>query len=277
MSYLSKNACRGILESSALVEYLDKRIVIKPTEPKLKRLEGPPPSQPNPSPNPGMSKEEAAKTLLKFTAKILLGHLITLFVDIQLSKFTVNVIRENQKNKRLFKYIKSQVDLVYHKHPDYMSCSAEEFSKSSIFNYMIAEWREKTAKERAKLLAYKSIDSLITIVVSDIVPIPGSSTLAIPVKMVLSYIGVRGIIGSLYNIALEIDGNTISFGVDLRPDGFLLTNLILYTFNPEKKLIGTYLPDPPEHYYQITQDDIDDILDRYGEDSNLDILRKEVK
>lgn len=275
MSYLQKNTCRGILESSSIIEYLERKIPVKAYEPNLKRLEGQ--YSPNPPPQPQMTKGEAAKIILVFTSKLLLGHLITLFVDMQLSKFTVNVIRENQKNKKLFRYIKSQIDLVYHKHPDYVSCSAEEFSKSSIYDYMISEWREKSNKERAKLLAYKSIDALITVIVSDIVPVPGSSTLAIPVKMLLSYMGVRGIIGSLYNIALEIDGNTISFGVDLRPDGFLLTNLILYTFNAEKKLIGTYLPDPPEHYYQITNDDIDEILDRYGEDTNLDILRKEIK
>lgn len=275
MSYFKKNLGRGILESSAIVEYLDRKIEVKGPTPKLNRLDGQ--YNPSPDPKPKMSKDEAAKVLLTFTAKILLGHLITLFVDMQLSKFTVNTIRKNQKNKKLFKYINSQVDLVYHKHPDYTSCNAEEFMKSSIFDYMISEWREKTAKERLKLLSYKSIDALITVLVSDIVPVPGSSTLAIPVKMVLSYLGVRGVIGSLYNIALEIDGNTISFGVDLRPNGFLLTNLILYTFNQDKKLIGTYLPDPPEKYYQITDEDIDEILDKYGEDQNLDILRKEIK
>jgi len=275
MGYFKKYPSRGILESSALVEYLDRKIEVKGPTPKLSRLDGQ--YNPSPTPKPKMSKDEAAKVLLTFTAKILLGHLITLFVDIQLSKFTVNTIRKNQKNKKLFRYINSQVDLVYHKHPDYTSCNAEEFMKSPIFDYMISEWREKTNQERLKLLSYKSIDALITILVSDIVPVPGSSTLAIPVKMVLSYLGVRGIIGSLYNIALEIDGNTISFGVDLKPNGFLLTNLILYTFNQEKKLIGTYLPDPPEQYYQITDEDIDEILDKYGEDQNLDILRKEIK
>lgn len=275
MGYFKKNPGRGILESSAIVEYLDRRIEVKGPTPKLSRLDGQ--YNPSPDPKPKMSKDEAAKVLLTFTAKILLGHLITLFVDIQLSKFTVNTIRKNQKNKKLFRYINSQVDLIYHKHPDYTSCNAEEFMKSSIFDYMVSEWREKTAKERLKLLSYKSIDALITVLVSDIVPVPGSSTLAIPVKMVLSYLGVRGVIGSLYNIALEIDGNTISFGVDLRPNGFLLTNLILYTFNQDKKLIGTYLPDPPENYYQITDEDIDEIMDKYGEDQNLDIFRKEIK
>ena len=275
MAYFKKYSGRGILEASALVEYLDRNIEVKGPTPKLNRLDGQ--YNPSPDPKPKMSKDEAAKVLLTFTVKILLGHLITLFVDLQLSKFTVNTIRKNQKNKKLFKYINSQVDLIYHKHPDYTSCNAEEFMKSSIFDYMISEWREKTAKERLQLLSYKSIDALITVLISDIVPIPGSSTLAIPVKMVLSYLGVRGIIGSLYNIALEIDGNTISFGVDLRPNGFLLTNLILYTFNQDKKLIGTYLPDPPEHYYQITDEDIDEILDKYGEDQNLEIFRKEIK
>ena len=276
MAYFNVYSCRGILESSDMVEFLNREIDFTPNEPRIKRLEGQY-QTPTPNPTPKMSKEEAAKVLVEFTAKLLLGHLITLFVDIQLSRFTVNVIRKNQKNKRLFNYINNRVDLVYRQHPDYTPCKAEDFMKTSLFQYMLAEWREKTAKERLKLATYKTIDAMITREIALVVPIPGSATLAIPVKMVLSYCGVRGVIGSLYNIALEIDGNTISFGIDLRPDGFLLTNLILYTFNQDHKLIGTYLPDPPEHYYQITDKDIDEILDKYGRHHHIDLLRKEVK
>lgn len=277
MGYFKKGGYLMIQESSEMVEFLNRRTNFDAREPKFSRLAAP--NQPNsgPPPKPQMTKAQAGAFLVKFTAKLLLGHFITLFVDMQLSKFTVNVIQKNRRNKRLFEYINKQVDLVYRRNPNFESCSAEEFMKTPIFDYMLAEWREKTAKERAKLFAYKSIDNMIGIILADNVPIPGSSVLAIPVKMVLSYCGVRGVIGSLYNIALEIDGNTISFGVDFRPDGFLLTNLILYTFNEDHKLIGTYLPDPPEHFYHITNEDIDNILDKYGDDANIDVFKKEVK
>lgn len=283
MSYFKKYPCGGILESSDFVEYLNSRIDVSSLEPSIKRLNGPI-QQPNypyqpmqTNPKPQMSKEEAVLLLAKVGAKILLGHLIVLFVDIKLSQYTVSVVRKNQRNKRLFDFINSQVDMVYKKHPEYTSCNAQEFMKTSIFQYMIAEWREKSAKERAKLLGYKSIDTFITALVINLVPIPGSPILAIPIKMVMSYCGVRGIIGSFTNVALEIDGNTISFGLDVGPNGWVFSNLILYALNPEKKLIGIPLKDPPEAYYQVTNKDIEEIIDRYGDDTNLEKIRKEIK
>lgn len=283
MSYFKKYPCGGILESSDFVEYLNSRIDVSSLEPSIKRLNSPiqqptyPYQPPLSPPKPQMSKEEAVLVLAKVGAKILLGHLIVLFVDIKLSQYTVSVVRENKRNKKLFDFINSQVDMIYRKHPEYTSCNAQEFMKTSIFQYMLAEWREKSAKERAKLLGYKSIDAFITGLVTNLVPIPGSTILAIPVKIVMSYCGVRGIIGSLTNIALEIDGNTISFGLDVGPNGWVFSNLILYALNPEKKLIGIPLKDPPEAYYQVTNKDIEEIIDRYGDDTNLEKIRKEIK
>lgn len=274
MSYFLNPPCRGILETTELVKFLEKRVEFDTSTPKINK-----PLRPIKRVNnqqPQMSKSEAAVIVVKFTAKILLGFFLSYFINLKLSEFTVNVVRENQKNKRLFKYINDKIDLVYKKHPDYTPCSAKQFKETPIYNYMLAEWRDKTAKENAKLLAYKSINNMITVIIGENIPVPGSFVLAVPVKMVLSYCGVRGVISSLYNIALEIDGNTLSFGVDFRPDGFLLTNIILYTFKGDT-MIGTYLPDPPEYLYHITKRDIDEVLDKYGDDEDIDILRKEVK
>lgn len=277
MGYFKMPRCGGVLEASEMVEYLNRRTNFDAREPKLSGLRAPKQAHFNNMQKTQMTKEEAVIFLAKFSTKLILGHFLSYFIDMQLSKFTVNVIRKNQQNKLLFDYINKQVDMVYRRNPDYTSCSAKAFMQTPIYDYMLAEWREKSAKERAKLLAYKSIDNMITIAVGDAVPLPGSSVLALPIKMLLSYCGVRGVIGSLYNIALEIDGNTLSFGVDFRPDGFLLTNIILYTFNKEHRLIGTYLPDPPDKYYQITQEDIDKILKKYGDDANIDVFKKEIK
>ena len=282
MSYFKKYPCGGILESSDFIEYLNTLVDVPSLEPFTKRLNGPNQPSSNPYqnqqqlPKSQMSKEEAVLVLAKVGAKVLLGHIITLFVDLKLSQYTVTVVRKNQKNKKLFNFINSQVDLVYRKHPEYTSCNAKEFMQTSIFQYMLAEWREKTAKERAKLLGYKSLDSAISALVINLVPIPGSPLLVIPIKMVLSYCGIRGIIGSFTNVALEIDGNTISFGLDVGPNGWVFSNLILYTFNPEKKLIGINLKDPPESYYQVTNEDIEEIIQKYGDDTDLDTIRKEV-
>lgn len=283
MSYFKKYPCGVILEESDFVEYLNSYINIQPLEPSIKQLAGP--NQPYnniyqyspPIPQHKMTREEAVIVLATIGAKILIGHLIVLFVDLKLSQYTVNIVRQNQRNKKLFNFINSQVELVYRKYPNYKSCNAKEFMKTSIFQYMLAEWRDKTAKERFKLLGYKSADAAITALVSNAIPIPGSPIFAIPVKMVMSYCGVRGIIGSLTNIALEIDGNTISFGLDVGPNGWVFSNLVLYAFNSEKKLVGISLKDPPESYYQVTNKDIEEIIHKYGDDTNLDSIKKEVK
>ena len=268
MAYI--HICTPLHEASIMTKYLQKNVPIHGLEPSSNGNYSPSPSVP--------SKTEAAKILVIFTAKMLVGHLVALFTDMTLSRLTVNTIRKNRKNKRLFENINKQIADVYAKHKDYRPCSADEFMQTSIYNYFMSEFRDKSKKEVAQLLAYKSLDNMFAIVLDDIVPIPGSATLAIPVKMLLTYCGVRGWgLGSLYNMAMEIDGNTLSIGIDFRPSGFLLTNIVLYTFNNENKLIATYLKNPPEHLYQITNKDAEEIMDQYGKDQNLDILRKSIK
>lgn len=273
MSYI--RICTPIFEASQMTKYLEKTVPMQAFEPNSQYQY--PQNTPNPT-TPPLDKTEAAKILVIFTAKMLVGHLVSLFTDMTLSRLTVNTIQKNKKNKRLFENINGQIKKIYDTHKDYRPCSAEEFMNSSIYNYFMSEFRDKSKKEIAQLLAYKSLDNMFSIVLADIVPIPGSATLAIPVKMLLTYCGVRGWgLGSLYNMAMEIDGNTLSIGIDFRPSGFLLTNIILYTFNKENKLIATYLKNPPEHLYQITSQDAEEIMDQYGKDQNLSILRKSIK
>ena len=220
---------------------------------------------------------EAVKTIVAVLTKFFIGHFITLFVDTKLSEFAVRTIHRHKRNKPLFDFIQHQVDQVYRKHPDYTPCNAQQFMKTSIFDYFLSEWRDKTNKERAKLFAYRSLDNAITIVVGDVIPLPGSAVLAVPIKMALTYCGCDIGLGSVYNIAVELDGNTIAFGVNYRPVGFTLTNIILYTFNKEGKLIGNHLKNPPENLYQITKDDAEKILEKFGDTSDLSKLKKEVK
>ena len=176
----------------------------------------------------------------------------------------------------MFDFINKEVEAVYRKHRDYTPCSAKQFEDTPIFNYMLAEWRDKTAKERAKLAAYKTLDGVILASFNKI-PIPGAVVLSIPFKMMLTYIGCDIGAGSVYTIAAEVDGNTLSFGINFRPIGFTLSNISLYTFNPEGKLISTPIKNPPEKLYKITQSDVDKILDKFGRDSGLETLKKWVK
>lgn len=284
MAYLTTFSCIGIHESSDLVDFVKKRALKSAGKPKLGGSKS---LQQDQSQNSGssnswikqdpQSKAEAVKTIVAVMAKLFIGHFITLFVDTKLSEFAVKTIHKHQRNKPLFDFVQRQVDKVYRDHPDYTPCNAKAFMDSSIFDYFLSEWRDKTAKERTKLFAYRSLDNAITIVVGDVVPLPGSSVLAIPLKMALTYCGCDIGLGSVYNIAVEIEGNTIAFGVNYRPIGFTLTNLILYTFNKEGKLIGNHLENPPERLYQITKDDAEKILEKFGDTSDLTDLKDEVK
>ena len=69
---------------------------------------------------------------------------------------------------------------------------------------------------------------------------------------------------------------TIAFGINYRPIGFTLSNLILYTFKGDK-LVGTRLKNPPESLYKITVNDAKEILRKYGNDDDLSKIKKEVK
>ena len=284
MGYLASYSCVGIHESFDIAEFVKKRALESASKPNLRGIKSLQQDQTqNPESNSGWIKQnpetkaEAVKTIVAVMAKLFIGHFITLFVDTKLSEFAVRTIQKHQRNKPLFDFVQRQVDSVYRNHPDYTPCNAQQFMDSSIFDYFLSEWRDKTAKERAKLFAYRSLDNAITIAISDAIPLPGSSVLAVPFKMALTYCGCSIGLGSVYNIAVEVDGNTIAFGVDYRPIGFTLTNLILYTFNGEGKLIGNHLKNPPERLYRITKDDAERILEKFGDTSDLSVLKDEVK
>jgi hypothetical protein len=254
-------------ESKQLEEYV-KSIVAK----QYKNVDG---TVPNQQP----SQEEvlqATKLLCATIAKAFVGYFMILFADAKLSAFALNTIEKNKANKKLFDFVDKEVEAVYKKHKNYRPCSLDEFKHSSIYNYMLAEWRDKSAKEKAKLAAYKTLDGTILALVSK-VPVPGSALLAIPVKMMLTYVGCDIGIGSIYNIVVNIDGQTLSIGINYRPIGFTLSNFVLYTFNDEGKMIATKLKNPPEKLYRITTADMEEILDKYGRDSGLETLKKWVK
>ena len=219
---------------------------------------------------------EAVKGICLTLGKLFIGRFITLFVNHKLSEFAVKRMEKSRENKKLFEFIEKEIDKVYKKHPDYKKCSLKEFEKTSMFDYFCSEWRDKTPKEFAKNVGWKVVDSTITVAVSDLIPIPGSTVLAIPVKMILVYAGCKIGIASITNIAVEVNGCTLAVGINYRPVGFTLSHLILYSFKGDK-LIGSQLNDPPEDLYKITQEDADKILEKYKDVETIDDLRKEVQ
>lgn len=284
MSYFKFYPCFMIQEGFNIDEFVKNRVLKSAGKRHLGMIKGlnqHPQNQGEKSsgwitPN-AQTNTEAVKTIVAVASKLFIGHFITIFVDTKLSEFAVRTIHKHKRNKPLFDFIQNQVDNVYRKHPDYTACNAKQFMKTSIFDYFLSEWRDKTNKERAKLFAYRSIDNAISIIVSETIPLPCSSLLAVPIKMALVYCGCDIGLGSVYNIAVELDGNTLAFGVNYKPVGFTLSNILLYTFNKEGKLIANPIKDPPEKLYKITKDDANKILEKFGDTSDLSTLKKEVK
>lgn len=268
--YLNFNDVSDILTENKKMEQYVKDIVYQQTIKTTKNSVGP----------DGKPTDEevlaATKLLCTTLVKLFVGAILIQFADAKLSKFALNTIRKNEKNTKLFEFINKEIEEVYKKHKDYRPCSGKEFMKTNVFDYMVAEWRDKTAKEKAKLAGYKTIDGTI-IALASRVPVPGSALLAIPIKMMLVYVGCDIGLGAIYNLAVDIDGHVLSIGINYKPVGFTLSNIILYSFNKKNKLVGTYLKNPPENLYQITEEDAKKILDKYGKDSGLDVLKKWVK
>lgn len=220
------------------------------------------------------------KRLLFLTTKMIIGKFIVTFTDVQLSKFTMNKLSKNFKNKQFVDFLENEIENVFKNHPKYLRCNGRQFIDTPIFNYMLAEWRDKSLEDNTKLLGIKVLDSAITAIVSNTVPLPGSSVLAIPLKMVMTYCGFKlGQIGSLSNIVVDLNGNAISMGFIITPTGFRITNTLLYCFKPDGKLIAVPLKDPPERIYRLTVKDAKQILKDSINDkeNNFDSIKQEVE
>ena len=223
-------------------------------------------------------KIRALQKIALISCKLFIGFLIVKFADMQLSKFTINKISKNMKNKRFVEFLKNEIKRIYDKHPDYRPCSGEQFKKTPIYNYMLAEWRNRNSQEIARKLTAKVIDNLISIIVSDAIKLPGSSVFAIPIKAMLTYAGVKmeGM-GALYNLVTEINGQTMSMKLILAKEGFKLTDFRLYCFDKYGNMIEKDMKDPPYDSYRLETNDMKEILNKFGKSNDLELFKKEVK
>lgn len=215
----------------------------------------------------------AVFNIVRVIGKFIIGRFITCFVEKEVYKFAIRTIKKHEGNKALFGFIDKEIQSVYSRHEDYRNCTIREFEKTSIFAYMMAEWRDKTLKEKGKTFGYYIIDNAITTLVVKTIPLPGSSVLAIPVKAYLSYLGLH--IGTnITNLIVGLNKETLSVGINYRPMGFVLNNINLFTFNSGNNLIATRLKDPPEDIYKISTEDAKKILNKYKDE---EILKKDIE
>ena len=232
------------------------------------------------SKEPPKTKEEALLRLTVVITKILVGFIINKYANLALSKIAIREMKKTTNNKYIMNFIYKQIDSVYRKHKNYTPCNAKKFMKSSMFNYMCAEFRDKRAKEIAKYIGGLSIQNAIKIVSADVFPFKGSIVLALPIKIAFGYCGVYMSGGSIYDLLAEVKDNVIGFGITYRPGAFVMNNLTVYSFKDGDKMVATHVQDPPEKYFKITVEEAKEILRKFGNDiglTGLKSVKEEVK
>lgn len=224
-------------------------------------------------------KKEALVNLFVCFVKVMIGQFIIKFTDAKLSELTINKITKNLKNKEFVDYLEKEIRRVYQAHPEYRTCNADEFEKTDAFNYFLANFRDRSNIEIIKDGISTFVDVLMGILTTRLITLPGSIIATIPLKMLLGYCGVR--IGlSVYNILFEYRGRVMSMGLEFTSNGFIISNTVLYSFKIDddgsELLVQSNLKTPPQHTYELTKDDIKEILKKYGDDSDLTSIKKAV-
>lgn len=202
------------------------------------------------------------KNVATVLGKVFIGGIIERFVDNKVNTFALKVIKSNTGNAGLANYVDIEIDKTYKRHPEYTTCTIEQFKRTSIFNYVMSEWRDKDTRQIAIQVRKHIVDSALTAAIGVGVPIPGSTILVYPVKATLQYWGLD--LGtSLTELIVSYKSHCLSMGIYLRPIGFAINNIILYSFKEKDKLVATNFKDPPEDVYKITPEEAKRILKKY--------------
>lgn len=288
MSYFKTRSSISTKKEKELFKFIQKRCLIGPYEPNSNNILFKNNLKYSQSTGNSTFKDklneltpeqiEALKRLLYVCVKLAVGNMINKFVDVKLNELTVSTLNKHKGNKKLYNYILKTIEDVMKKNPSYRKCSPKEFQETSIWNYFLSEWRDLDVKQFAKRVTYEYIDELISIAAADLIPLPGANILlSTPCKMMLTYLGVKLGVGAIYHIVVDIEGYTVSLGISFTKIGFVLSDLRLYLFKePGNKLVVRDLPDPPRELYELDVSDAKEILDKYGDDKNLDKLKEKV-
>ena len=92
---------------------------------------------------------QAIKNISMSLAKLVIGMIIERFVSNKVDAFALKVIKNNENNKQLINFIDREINTIIKKHPDYKRCTLEQFKKTTMFNYMLADWRDKDLRQIA--------------------------------------------------------------------------------------------------------------------------------
>lgn len=222
--------------------------------------------------------EEAIRRLSILAAKLVISQFLYVLMTKKMAKFGAYIIEKNKHNEKMVAAIDSEVSKVYMQHPEYKPCSLESFTRTSYWKRMTAKYRDKNAKEIAKLFGWKSLNVAIRSAIRSIWKSPFSRLLVPPVKIVLAYMGFKFYTGTICNLALSFDDgkNTVGVGLDFKPSGFRITSLVLFTWTKDRRLVQTFLEPPPYNTYRITKKDAKEIMNDVVND-DIDTIKDKLK
>ena len=216
-------------------------------------------------------------TAMMYTiSKILIGHIVTKFIDIELSRIATAMIVRKPSNEKMYQFISKSIDEIYKKDPKLHAIPLDKFKKTGLINYNMSNFRERSLDDVLMQVKSVGVQTAIQTLVKLLFPIPFSWMVAFPIEMMLTYIGIDIGYGSLYNMLVELEGNSIVLGVSYVREGFKLSNLVLYCEGDKEKVYRKKLPDPPRSSYKLTVHDAKKILQEYT-DKNDAKFKKAIK
>ena len=205
-------------------------------------------------------------TAMMYTiSKILIGHIVTKFIDIELSRIATAMIVRKPSNEKMYQFIAKSIDDIYKKDPKLHAIPLEKFKKTGLINYNMSNFRERSLDDVLMQVKSVGVQTAIQTLVKLLFPIPFSWMVAFPIEMMLTYI-----------VLVELEGNSIVLGVSYVREGFKLSNLVLYCEDDKEKVYRKKLPDPPRSSYKLTVHDAKKILQEYT-DKNDAKFKKAIK
>ena len=271
MSYFKTYGSVCYNDSSLINEILSRDLVVSPYELKCGRelLED----------NNGWLTEKRIRALKSIglrCIKLFLGYFVMNFVDTRLSEIAMASMKRNKHNQKLFDYFHTSIANFYKENPTYKPLTIQQYKKSRFYETALARVREKDLKEILSSFKGEFIYGVLSGLIGTLCPMFLSQILVIPAFMMCTYLGFDVGMGSLYNMAIQLDNGLIQIGLSYTKEGIKVANVYLFSVH-NGKIVRHEIPDPPRDSYRLSHTQTKEIFSRYTMDGINDNLEQDAK
>ena len=198
---------------------------------------------------------------LKKEGIIVIGSLKSTEINkIALNKFTAAKISQYFNQGKLYRWMNLQISEIYRKHPEYRPMNIEQFKKTGRWERLTGEWRDKTRSQQIRRLSNRLLVIILGILLSRL-KLPMADLYSIPARILLAYMGCKLAVGSINNLVVEHEGNSILIGLTLTRAGLELTNAQLLVKRNDNKMVHVDIPRIPPELYMISKKDVENHRD----------------